>query len=256
MIDIKNTRELEIMRQGGRKLGFILRQLMDMSRPGIVQGEIESKARELIKQAGGVPSFMTVEGYKWATCICVNEEVVHGIPTDEALEEGDVLTVDVGMIYQGFHTDTAWTKVITSDPASVFAGKSAFLKAGEKALNEAILQAKEGNRVGHISAAIQKRIESSGYRVIKTLIGHGVGRQLHEEPQIPGMLKTDLGKTPLLTAGMTLAIEVIYAMGNGVVQYDSDDGWTIAMKDGSLSAVFEHTVAVTSQGPEILTLAT
>lgn len=250
------------MRDGGRKLGAILEKLLRDCVPGTNLLSLEETAMKEIRISGGTPSFTTVPGYAWATCLCVNEVIVHAIPKSYVLKSGDVLTIDIGMIYEGFHTDTAWTKIIRNAESSLPAesgienlGKiELFLTSGEKAMWDAILVSRIGNHIGDLSLVIDKEMKRSGYQVTKTLVGHGVGRTLHEEPQIPGYVRGELRNTPKLTGGETLAVEVIYAMGSGVVVYDNDDGWTLSTKDGSLSAVFEHTIAVTDDGPEVLTL--
>ena len=251
MISPKNPAEIESMREGGAKLGAILQRLLDASQPGVTLLEIEALADRLIREAGGEASFKTVKGYQWATCLCVNDVVVHGIPTQYYLKGGDLLTIDVGILYKGFHTDTAWTKCIGSQNED----SKKFLKTGEEALWEAIKQARVGNRVGHISQAIQRIVEGAGYGIVHTLVGHGVGRELHEAPQVPGFLKVPIESTLELTRGMTIAVEVIYALGSGAVVYPNDDGWSIATRDGSLTAVFEHTIAVTDGEPQVLTKA-
>lgn len=257
MIDTKNDIEIQYMREGGQKLGAIRNTLMDTAREGVNLLTIESMAQKLILDVGGKPSFPTVEGYKWATCLCINDEVVHGIPHEYSLQVGDVFTLDIGMIYKGFHTDTADTKIIGKYESGTlkYIEKAKFLDTGRLALKKAIEQAIDGNRVGHISQTIQDIIEGAGYSIVKTLVGHGVGRFLHEDPQIPGYVRAQIENTPRLNNGMTIAIEVIYAAGKGAIVYTNDDGWTIGMKDGSLSAVFEHSVAITSKGPLVLTAA-
>lgn len=255
MIDRKTPEEIVIMKKGGALLSGILAELLDMARPGVNLLDIENHAMKRIAEVGAKPSFASVEGYKWATCLCVNDEVVHGIPIRYMLADGDVLTIDVGLIYEGFHTDTAWTKIV-SDQSSVDSRKQEnekFLKVGEGALWDAIAQAKIGNHIGHISAVVQTAIESAGYSIIKTLVGHGVGRTLHEEPQVPNYLRGAIENTPKLMGGETLAVEVIYAMGNGTIEYCRDDGWTLGTKDRSLTAVFEHTIAIVPDGPLVLT---
>lgn len=238
--------KLQAMREGGAKLGGILQQLLSMVQPGVSLLEVEARSQTLIRDAGGEASFQTVKGYQWTTCLCVNDVVVHGVPTEYKLKKGDVLTIDIGMQYKGYHTDTAWTKIVDGQ-------NNAFLRVGEEALWKAIDKARVGNRVGHISQAIQTIIEGAGYGIVKTLVGHGVGRELHEAPQIPGFLKSPIEATQKLEKDMTIAIEVIYAMGDGRVVYPNDDGWSIASRDGSPTAVFEHTVAVTDGEPEVLT---
>lgn len=246
-------KKVAAMFAGGQKLGVILSELLEVAQPGISLLDIEALAQKRITQAGGVPSFPTVEGYRWATCLCVNDVVVHGIPTSRVLAEGDVLTIDIGMIYEGYHTDTGWTKVVHSSAFQVDGAVSLFLKTGEEALWKAIDQARAGNRIGHISGEIQRIIEGAGYGIVKSLVGHGISRELHEPPQIPGFLRGTVAHTLPLAAGMTIAIEVIYTMGAPAVFYPNDDGWSIATRDGSLSAVFEHTIAISSDGPTVLT---
>lgn len=243
---IKSASEIAIMKKGGDKLASILTALLEAAQPGVILKDIDDTAMKLISAAGGAPSFQTVSGYKWATCLCVNDVIVHGVPSRYALKAGDILTIDVGILYKGFHTDTAWTKVV--------GGKTnKFLEVGEKALWKAIAEARGGQRIGHVSQAIQETVEKAGFSVISALVGHGVGESLHEAPQIPGFLDRSIDKTPQLVPGMTIAIEVIYAMGKRAVVYDTGDGWSIATKDGSLSAVFEHTIAITHKSPVILT---
>lgn len=250
---IKTPEEISVMKEGGSRLGTILKSLLQESAAGVTLVQIEKKALALIAQADGTASFQTVEGYKWATCLCVNDVVVHGIPTDYVLKPGDILTIDVGMLYGGLHTDTAWTKIISGEPPD--SDKERFLKVGEQALDEAINQARTGNHIGHISQAIQSEIEGARYGVVKTLVGHGIGVSLHEAPQVPGILQKPVEETLVLKEGMVLAIEVIYAQGSGKVEYVNNDGWSIATQDHSLTAVFEHTVAITGSGAIILTQA-
>lgn len=248
MIHLKTPKEIATMREGGRKLGSILEDLLAFSTPGVVLTDIEKYACELIEKAGATASFKTVPGYKWATCLNVNEVVVHGIPTNYALRDGDILTIDMGILFKGFHTDTAGTKSI-----GVSKKNEEFLNTGKKALEKAIEQAKLSNRIGHISKVIQETIEGAGYSIVKSLVGHGIGRELHEEPQIPNYLRGTIENTLPLQEGMTIAIEPIYAAGRGEIVYQNDDGWTLATRDRSLTSVFEHTLAITTSGPLILT---
>lgn len=237
------------MTRGGSILGAILQELLDMSEPGVMLSEIEDRAQQRIKEAGGTPSFMTVEGYRWATCICVDDVIVHGIPTRKKLKDGSLLTIDIGMVLEGYHTDTAWTKIVSNQQTTDNKQLMKFLDTGKTALKNAIEQARVGNRIGHISKAIEDRVRGNGYGIVQSLIGHGVGEELHMPPQIPGIVRGDIGKTPAVTEGMSLAIEVIYTMGNPAVYYPNDDGWSIATRDGSLSAVFEQTILVTDGKP-------
>lgn len=254
MIGRKTVKDIELMAPGGKILWKILLKLREGAQEGVTTQELDHEAERLIKEAGGEPSFKKVPKYRFATCLCVNEVIVHGLPSVYQLKKGDLLGVDVGMFYQGFHTDAAWT-IMVGKPGvddGLSEEKKKFLKIGEKALEKAIEATREGNHVGDISREIQETIEGAGYSVVRALVGHGIGRKLHEHPQIPGFLTRKVGKTPLLESGMTLAIEVIYNMGGPEVVY-RNDGWTIATKDGYPSGLFEKTVAVTKDGPIVLT---
>jgi len=252
MTAVKTPEEIHSMRVGGKKLGRILQELLIMSVPGTQLLDIEKKAQDRIHEEGGLPSFSTVEDYQWATCLCVNDVVVHGIPSTYRLQKGDVFTIDVGMIYEGLHTDTAWS-IIVGDDKDKTEEKKRFLDAGATALWKSIAVARPGNRTGHISEMIQHEIENAGYSVIKSLTGHGVGKKLHEEPMIPEFVNGPIHRTPLLTAGMTVAIEVIYAAGKGSIEYVNDDGWALGSRDRSLTATFEHTIAIGEDKTDVLT---
>lgn len=242
-VSIRTPQELDLMRESGRISAVALKKVLESAKPGVNLLDLERIAEEAIKEEGGAVSFKTEPGYFWATCLTVNEEVVHGIPRDIVLKEGDKLSIDLGALYKGWHTDTAWSLII--------GGKgSKFLSVGEEAMWSGIKQAKAGNRVGDISNAIQTVIEGAGYSVVESLVGHGVGRSLHEDPMIPGIGKKGTG--PVLQAGMTLAIEAIYTAGNGSVAH-LDDGWTIVSEDGSLGGLFEMTIIVTEGEPEVIT---
>lgn len=246
MIPLKTEKEIEIMAEGGKRLGEVLAEVLKAAKPGVSLQALDQLAEKLIKKRSGQPSFKMVEGYHWATCLNINQGVVHGIPTDYRLKKGDLLSIDLGLFYQGFHTDMART-------IQVGGGKNQpFLKAGKKALGAAIKTVKPGNRVGHLSLAIEKEIKKAGYQPVKTLTGHGVGRQLHQEPRIPCFLGERKEKTHLLKSGMVLAIEVIYTQGKADLKL-KDDGWTLETVDGQLSGLFEQTVAVTQAGPRVLT---
>ncbi|MGB9706690.1 MAG: type I methionyl aminopeptidase [Microgenomates group bacterium] len=245
MIPIKTEEEIKIMKEGGRRLAWVFGQVLKKIRPGVKLSQLDKLAEELIKKQGGFPSFKTVKGYNWATCINVGSGVVHGIPGDYQIKEGDLLSLDMGMLYGGFHTDMARTFWVRSQ-------KSKFLKIGERALRMAIKAARLGNRVGHISEAIEKEIKKAGFSPIEALTGHGVGQKLHEEPQIPCFVKGKINQTPLLKPGMTLAIEVIYAEGKPDLVLEND-GWTVKTADSSLAGLFEDTILVTKKSPIILT---
>lgn len=254
MIPIKTPEGLETMTRCGKILSEVLRKVLDHTRPGVTELELDSLAEKLIRERGAEPGFQKVEGYKHTICISTNSVVVHGVPTPYRLQEGDVVGIDCGVYLEGFHTDAAHTvRVQSSKRKTQNDAIDIFLETGEKALMAGIGQARSGNRVGHISQAIQAIVEGGGYSVVRSLIGHGVGRELHEEPEVPGFLDSDIQKTPLLKTGMTIAVEVIYNMGKPDVTYARGDDWTIATADGSLSGLFERTVAITNTGAIILT---
>jgi methionyl aminopeptidase len=210
--------------------------------------DIEELAKELIEKEGGKPSFMMVPGYKWATCVNVNEGLVHGIPKKKVVfKKGDVVSVDVGFYYKGFHTDTSITKGLAVD-----AKTKKFLATGEAALKNAIKAAKAGNRIMDISEAIETTVKANGYSPIRALVGHGVGRALHEGPQIPCFTGGKKEKSPEILPGMVLAIEVMYSLGSPEVELGLD-GWTISMRDAKIAALYEETVAITKHGPFVLT---
>lgn len=250
MMSIKTDKEIRTMAEGGRILAEVLNEVLKHAKPGVSGLELDELAERLICEKGGEPGFKKVRNYKHALCVCVNDIVVHGIPTDYRLKEEDVVTIDCGVYYKGFHTDMAETLRVSIQNSDTV---DRFLNTGKRALEEAIKQAKVGNRVGHISKTIQEIVEGAGYSVVRTLVGHGVGRKLHEEPEVPGFLAGSISKTPMLLEGMTLAVEVIYNMGRSEVVYANDDGWTIKTKDGSLSGVFERTIVITKEGPLVLT---
>ena len=261
MTPIKTEEEIRIMKKGGRILAWVMEETIKKAKPGITTKDLDKFAEKLIINQGVKPSFKMVKGYKWATCMCVNDCVVHGVPKQYRLKEGDILGIDIGVFYQEFHTDMARTlRVRTQNSIRQLADKTQnyeeideFLRVGKLALNKAIRQAKIGNRVGHISKAIQNTVEGAGYSVVKTLVGHGVGRKLHEDPQIPGFLREKIKDSPLLKKGMTIAIEVIYNQGSNEIVLEKSDGWTIVTQDGSLAGLFEDTVAIVEKKPIILT---
>jgi len=261
MIPLKSAKEIKIMREGGRRLFWVFKQIK--IKPGMRLKEIDRLAEELIEKQGGKPSFKMVEGYHWASCLNVDQGVVHGVPTNYRLKKGDILSIDIGMFYQGLHTDMARTLCVRSQKSipkeSREAGKvksqdEAFLEAGKKALAKAIKAAQPGNRVGHISQAIEKEIKKHSFQPIRALVGHGVGKKLHEPPAIPCYLKGKITETERLKPGVTLAIEIIYTQGKPKVVVDND-GWTVETADGQLAGLFEDTVAITQKGPLVLTQA-
>ncbi len=254
MIDIKSSKEIRIMQKGGKILSETLWEVLSHIKVGVSELELDQLAEKLIIEKGAEPGFKKVKGYNHSICVSTNEVVVHGIPTAYEFKEGDVVGIDCGVFYKGFHTDMAETIKVKSEKLKVKSNNiDEFLEEGKKALEEAIKVAIVGNRIGHISKVIQNIVEGAGYSVVRSLIGHGVGKNLHEEPEVPGFLKGNISKTPKLKEGMTIAIEVIYNMGKSEVEYANKDGWTIKTKDGSLSGLFERTIEITKNSPRVLT---
>ncbi len=250
MIDIKSEKELRVMAECGKILSAVLWEVVENIKPGVSEKDLDNLAEKLILEKGGLPGFKKVRGYRNAICASTNDVVVHGIPTDYKFKPGDVVGVDCGVYYQGFHTDMSETVRVQGLKKDDI---DKFLEVGEKALSAAIKVAVEGNRVGDISRTIQDIVEKqNGYSIVRSLVGHGVGKKLHEEPEVPGFLEVPLEETPKLVNGMSIAIEVIYNMGKPDVVLDSDN-WTIRSKDHSVSGVFERTVAIRGDEPWILT---
>ena len=248
MFAIKSKSDIEKMAQGGKKLAAVKTKLMKNVKEGSSAWDIEVLANELIQKEGGKSSFKMVANYSWATCINVNEGLVHGIPKREVIfKKGDVVSVDVGMYYRGFHTDTSFSIGISPTEAT-----SNFLEVGKLALKKAIAKTQAGQRIFDISKVVQDALVTHDLTPIRALVGHGIGRDLHEEPQIPCFVAQSREKTTKIVSGMVLAIEVMYSQGTPDV-VKSADGWTISMADGKISALFEETVAVTEAGPLVLT---
>lgn len=249
---IKTPAEIAIMQAGGRQLAAIRDRLEKMAQPGVTLAAIEQAAWKMLADTGGEPAFARVPGYKYATCLNVNDSFVHGIPGPYALRENDLLSIDVGLFYQGFNTDTSVSLRVAGDRAARHDRIDRFLEAGRKTLDAALAVIRPGSRVGQISEIIQRRIEAAGYQVSRQLTGHGIGRELHEAPKIPCFLREPVGTTMALVPNMTLAIEVLYLEG-GFETVTDIDGWTIRSEDGKMTAVFEKTIAVTDDGCLILT---
>jgi len=248
MITIKSSKEIQVMAEGGAKLGRIKKSLANAVKVGARASEVEELAMNLIKQEGAEASFNKVPGYYWATCVNVNAGLVHGIPTKDVIfKKGDVVSIDVGLFYKGFHTDTSITVGIDLSPQD-----QSFLNVGAETLQKALKVVKEGNHVFDISKIIQENIEAAGYSVVKALVGHGVGKELHEDPQIPCFVPGRIEDSPVIKKGMVFAVEVMYAAGSDKVEV-LEDGWTIAMRDGKISGLFEDSIAVTERGSEVLT---
>lgn len=246
--------KIEAMTEGGSVLGQIMERAILEARVGVSGLDIEKLVTDLMVEEGVEPSFKKVKGYKYATCICVNDTVVHGIPTADKFQKNDVVGIDIGVYHKGFHTDMSWSKVI-SDGADdqVTTQMKQFLAAGYQTLLLALKEAVNGRRIGNISRVIEQNIKANGLRVVKQLVGHAVGRELHEFPQIPGVLTKPIERTPLITPEMTLAVEIIYTQGEAEIVYKNNDGWTISTRDGKLSGLFEVTVAVLENETKILT---
>lgn len=245
-IKIKTDEEIELMRASSRVLVSTLRLMESMIEPGVKTGALDVAAEEFIRSHGSVPSFKGYRGYPASICASVNSEVVHGIPGDRVLNEGDIVSIDVGVLKDGYHSDAAVTFMVGAVSEDV----KNLLETTREALMAGIAEAKEGNTIADISAAVQATVESGGFAVVRDLVGHGIGRDMHESPQVPNFVSP--GKTPELVSGMTLAIEPMVNAGGYPVEV-LGDGWTVVARDGSVSAHFEHTVAVRKDGGEILT---
>lgn len=235
--------ELNLMRISGEITAKALKKALEAVKPGVTLKELDRIAEEEILSHGAKSSFKSVPGYKWTSCVTINQEVVHGIPRDLQVFEGDLVSIDLGALYKGWHTDAAWSVVVGG-------GKSKFLDTGEEAMWSGIKNAVTGKKVGDISNAIQQTIEKGGYKVVRSLVGHGVGRELHEEPEIPGYGRAGVGFK--LIKDMTIAIEAIYTEGTSDVVLDPD-GWTITSADGSMGGLFEMSVIVSDGKAEVLT---
>ena len=244
----KSARELEQMAAAGEVVARTHELMREHVRPGVTTAELDRIAEEFIRSVGGVPTFKGYRGYPAALCISRNDMVVHGIPGGDALADGDVVAIDVGVTLGGFVADSAWSYAV----GEISEEAQRLLEACEASLMAGIEQARVGNRIGDISHAVQTVVEEAGFAVVRSLVGHGVGRDMHEEPQIPNF--GEPGRGPLLAEGMTLAIEPMITAGHPDVVL-LEDRWSIVTEDGSLSAHFEHTVAVTEHGPRILTRA-
>jgi len=245
MIIIKSPEEIAIMRQGGKILAAILDRLGSELRAGIKTRELDMIMAEELRQRGVKPSFKGYHGFPANLCVSVNDEIVHGIPDERVLQEGDIVSLDAGVIFEGFHTDAAITVAV----GEICQQAKDLIAVTETSLTAGIAQATSGAHVGDISTAIQAYVESRGFSVVREYTGHGVGRELHEEPQIPNFA---FGKGSVLRKGMTLAIEPMVNVG-GCRTRLSPNQWTVLTADESLSAHFEHTIAITDGEPEILT---
>ncbi len=243
MIVVKSPEEIELMRECGSILATILEQVKQEVRPGIRTSALDEMVVEEMKKWGVIASFKGYHGYPASLCVSINNEVVHGIPGARVVREGDVVSLDLGVFHRGFHTDAA----VTVGAGEVSSQARKLIEVTEGALQEGMKQARAGNHVGDISVAVQRHAESKGLAVVREYTGHGVGRELHEEPQVPNF---QCGKGPLLRKGMTIAIEPMVTNGGWRTRV-AGNRWTVLTADGSLSAHFEHSIAITDGEPEV-----
>ncbi|MCK9594408.1 MAG: type I methionyl aminopeptidase [Candidatus Omnitrophica bacterium] len=246
MIPIKSESELELMRRAGEILAQVMHKVQQAVRPGITTGELDRLAEELIIENRTLPAFKGYNGYPAALCISINEQVVHGIPGERRLEDGDIASLDLGLNYQGYFSDLAVTVAVGKSDAKA----RKLVDTTRQSLNEGIKKAVCGNHLSDVSWAIQRHAEKNGFSVVRQFVGHGIGRRLHEEPEVANFGQAHRG--PVLKSGMVLAIEPMINAGTWECEVLAD-GWTAVTKDGAFSAHFEHTVAVTEAGPQILT---
>ena len=245
-IPIKSVAEIEVMRRACQVAARALRDVCAAVRPGVTTRELDKIAEDRIRAQGGVPSFLGYRGYPASVCVSVNDEVVHGIPGRRALREGQIVSLDIGAEVEGFHGDLA----VTVPVGEVDDARRRLLAVTADALEVGIAAVRPGARLGDVGAAIQRHVESAGFSVVRDFAGHGVGRRLHEQPEVPNFGRRGAGA--LLRPGMTLAIEPMVNMGGSGVVVEQD-GWTVRTADGQPSAHFEHTVAVTDAGADVLT---
>jgi methionyl aminopeptidase len=247
MITIKSAREIETMRRSGKITAKVLGELMRAAKPGMTTRQLDQMAERGIRELGGEPTFKGYHGYPCSICASVNEEVVHGIPGDRVLREGDLLSIDIGTTFEGYVSDSAVTVPI----GDVSERAWRLMRVTQECLMLGIAQMQKGRRLGDIGHAVQRHAESNGYGVVRELVGHGVGTAMHEEPQVPNYGRAGSGVE--LRSGLVLAIEPMITEGHYAVK-TLKDGWTVVTSDGKLAAHFEHTIAVTDDGPKILTL--
>ncbi len=252
MIVLKTRAEIELMREAGRVLARARRVASEHVRPGVTTDQLDILIHQVITEAGAEPSFLNYQGsgpspFPKSSCLSVNEEVVHGIPGSRVLNEGDIIGIDIGVYKDGYHADSAWTFPV----GEVSEETKKLLKVSREALERGIDKARVGNRIGDISAAVQRHVESHGFGVVRELVGHGIGQDLHEEPSVPNFGRAGMG--PKIKEGMTFCIEPMVNAGTWKVKTLAD-GWSLVSADGRYSAHFEHTVAIGKNGPEILTV--
>ena len=246
MITLKSKREIELLKEAGHIVYLTHQYLRPHIKAGIKTIELDRLAEDFIRSKGATPSFKGYEGFPYTLCISINDEVVHGFPSERTLKDGDIISIDIGACYKGYHGDSAWTYQV----GEISNEAKYLLEHTEKALYEGIKQAKVGNRIGDISAAIEKYATKHNLGVVKELVGHGVGTSVHESPDVPNYGKEGTG--PRIKDGMVIAIEPMLTSGSPDI-YVEDNDWTVVTDDGSLSAHYEHTIAVTNDGVIILT---
>lgn len=246
MIHYKTSEEIELIKESAEILGRAHAEIAKLVKPGAKTSVMDELAEEFIRDHGGVPSFLNYNGFPYTLCVSPNEQVVHGFPSDKELQEGDILSIDCGVLYQGFHSDSAYTYPI----GEVNTETMKLLKVTKESLYKGIDQAVVGKRIGDISYAIQAYVEGYGYTVVRELVGHGVGKDLHESPEVPNYGKR--GRGAKLKEGMVIAIEPMINLGGKDVVQESD-GWTIRTKDRAVSAHYEHTIAIMKGQAEVLT---
>ena len=247
MIELKSAREIGLMRRAGHILADVVERLRGSVKSGMSTLEIDEDVEGFIRSQGARPAFKGYRGFPATVCISINEEVVHGIPSaHRRVEEGDIVGLDLGCSVDGYYADCAFTLAVGEVPSRV----RELLDATRQSLEAGIAECRPGRRLSDVSHAIQSHVERHGFSVVRAFVGHGIGRALHEEPQVPNF--GDPGRGPQLKPGMVLAIEPMVTMGSWEVKI-LDDGWTAVTRDGSLAAHFEHTIAVTEAGPEVLT---
>lgn len=247
MVILKLPEEIEKARTSNRIVAEVLNKVGEKVKPGVRTKDLDKIAEEITEKRGAKPAFKGYRGYPYSLCISINEVVVHGMPSERVLEEGDILGLDFGVFFQGFFGDSA----VTLPVGKISENAARLIEVTRESLYAGIEKAREGNRLGDISAAVQAVVERAGYSVVRDFVGHGIGKDLHEEPQIPNFGKK--GRGIELKRGMILAIEPMVNEGKYMVQV-LPDGWTVVTKDSRLSAHFEHSVAITDKGPDILSL--
>lgn len=248
-VTIKSQREIELMREAGKLLAEVHNRLGEEIAVGISTYDLDRLGEELIRKSGSIPSFLNYEGYPASVCVSINDEVVHGIPRkDRIIKDGDIVSLDIGLIHKGYQSDAARTHAV----GNVSREAMNLIEVTRQSFFEGIKFATAGNHLHDISNAIGNYCIDRGYGVVRDLVGHGIGQEMHESPQIPNYPQRRKGI--LLLAGMTLAIEPMINIGSGDVSFDHSDGWTVTTKDGSLSAHYENTILITEGEPEILSL--